>query len=65
MINIAPTTEQRLIQAANHEGLTPEKFLERLLFDYDQNQTDINQAELAFNEPGEISLFELKQKYQL
>ncbi|MDD2661349.1 MAG: hypothetical protein PHY54_16990 [Methylococcales bacterium] len=65
MIDIAPTTEQRLIQAANHEGLTPEKFLERLLFDYDQEQADINQAELAFNEPGAISLSELKQKYRL
>lgn len=65
MIDIAPTTEQRLIQAANHEGVTPEKFLERLLFDYDQEQTDINQAERVFTEPGETSLSEIKQKYQL
>lgn len=62
MLNLEPTTEQRIRQAASESGLSIQNFLDQLIERY---QWDIQQADLALGEPGEISLEELKAKYDL
>jgi hypothetical protein len=65
MITLEPTTEQRIRQAAIESGLTIQSFLDQLIERYQCDKRDIQQAELALTEPGEISLEELKVKYDL
>ncbi|WP_333877531.1 hypothetical protein [Methylobacter sp.] len=65
MITLEPTTEQRIRQAASESGLSIQNFLDQLIERYQCDKWDIQQAELALSEPGEISLEELKAKYDL
>ncbi|MCF7965632.1 MAG: hypothetical protein K9L79_08855 [Methylobacter tundripaludum] len=65
MIKLEPTTEQRIRQAATESGLTIQTFLDQLIERYLCDKLDIQQADLAMSESGEISLDELKAKYDL
>lgn len=65
MITLEPTTEQRIRQAATESGLTIQTFLDQLIERYLCDKLDIQQADLAMSETGEISLSELKAKYDL
>ncbi len=65
MITLEPTTEQRIRQAATDSGLTIQTFLEQLIERYSCDQQDIQQADLALTEPGEVTLEDLKAKYDL
>jgi hypothetical protein len=65
MITLEPTTEQRIRQAANDSGLTIQSFLDQLIERYLCDKLDIQQADLSMSESGEISLDQLKVKYDL
>ncbi|MCK9396716.1 MAG: hypothetical protein M0Q44_14135 [Methylobacter sp.] len=65
MITLEPTTEQRIRQAAIESGLTIQTFLDQLIERYLCDKLDMQQADLAMSETGEISLEELKAKYGL
>lgn len=65
MINLEPTTEQRIRQAAIESGLTIQGFLDQLIERYQCDKRDIEQADLSLSEAGEISLEDLKVKYDL
>jgi hypothetical protein len=65
MITLEPTTEQRIRQAALESGLSIQIFLDHLIERYQCDKLDIHQADLALSEPGEISLEDLKVKYDL
>lgn len=65
MITLEPTTEQRIRQAATESGLTIQSFLDQLIERYLSDKLDIQQADLALSESGEISLEDLKIKYDL
>lgn len=65
MINLEPTTEQRIRKAANDSGLSIQNFLDQLIERYQCDRLDLQQAELALSEPGEITLEEMKAKYDL
>jgi len=65
MIKLEPTTEQRIRQVATESGLTIQTFLDQLIERYLCDKLDIQQADLAMSESGEISLDELKAKYDL
>ena len=65
MITLEPTTEQRILQAATDSGLTSQAFLEQLIERYSCDKYDVQQANLALTESGEITLEELKAKYDL
>lgn len=65
MITVEPTTEQRIRQAANESGLSIQSFLDQLIERYSIDKLDIQQADMALSEPGEITLDELKAKYGL
>lgn len=65
MITLEPTTEQRIRQAANDSGLTIQIFLDQLIERYLCDKLDIQQADLALSQAGEISLDDLKVKYDL
>jgi hypothetical protein len=65
MIQLPQPTENLLINAANVAGLSPVMFLDNLLREYLEDQTDIQAAAHALTESGEISLDELKAKYDL
>jgi predicted DsbA family dithiol-disulfide isomerase len=65
MITLEPTTEQLIRQAATESGLTIQTFLDLLIERYMSDKLDIQQADLALSQTGEISLDELKAKYDL
>lgn len=65
MITLEPTTEQRIRQAAIESGLTIQTFLDQLIERYQCDKLDIQQADFALSESGEISLDDLKVKYDL
>jgi hypothetical protein len=65
MITLEPTTEQRIRKAATDSGLTIQTFLDQLIERYLCDKLDIQQADLALSEPGEISLEDMKAKYDL
>jgi hypothetical protein len=65
MITLEPITEQRIKQTATESGLTIQSFLDQLVERYLCDKQDIQQADLALSEQGEISLEELKTKYDL
>lgn len=65
MINLEPITEQRIIKAASESGLSVNTFLDRLVEHYLTDKLDIQIADFALTEAGEISLDELKVKYDL
>ncbi|WKJ90940.1 hypothetical protein QZJ86_02100 [Methylomonas montana] len=65
MIELPIPTETRIIQAARAAGVSISTFLDRLLDEYIEDKADIEQAERALQEPGEISAEELKAKYGL
>ncbi len=60
LITLDPTTEQRIRQAATESGLTIQSFLDQLIERYLCDKLDIQQADLALSESGEISLEDLK-----
>lgn len=65
MINLEPITEQRIRKAANDSGLSIQNFLDQLIERYQCDRLDLQQAELALSESGEITLEEMKIKYDL
>ncbi|MGZ5068184.1 MAG: hypothetical protein ACXWF8_01680 [Methylobacter sp.] len=65
MINLEPITEQRIIKAASECGLSVNTFLDQLIERYLTDKIDIQMADYALTEAGEISLDELKAKYDL
>lgn len=65
MLDLPSLTEKRLIQAADAAGLKIAVFLDQLLEQYQIDRYDVEQAERALQEPGEITSEELKAKYGL
>lgn len=65
MLELSTPTETRIVQAAQAAGMSISSFLDSLLDEYLEDQKDIEQAERALQEPGEISAEELKAKYGL
>lgn len=65
MIELPVPTEARIIQAAQTAGVSVSKFLDRLLDEYLEDKVDVEQAERALQEPGEISSEALKAKCDL
>lgn len=65
MIELPVPTETRIIQAAQAAGVSISTFLDRLLDEYLEDKADIEQAERALQESGEITLEEVKSKYGL
>ena len=65
MIQLSRPIENRLIQAAKGAGQNIETFLSSLLDEYLEDKIDIEKAEAAMLEEGEVSHKELKAKYGL
>lgn len=65
MINLPSPVENRLIQAAKAAGMNVETFLDSLLEQYLLDRYDVEQAEAALREDGEITAEALKAKYGL
>lgn len=65
MLDLPPMTEKRIIQAADAAGMKIAVFLEQLLEQYQIDRYDVEQAERALREPGEITSEGLKAKYGL
>ena len=65
MLQLSQPIEKRLLQAANAAGLNIEKFLSSLLDEYAEDRIDIESAEAAMLEEGEVGHEELKDRYGL
>ncbi|MCQ8181863.1 hypothetical protein PL263_08090 [Methylomonas sp. EFPC3] len=65
MIQLPQPTETLLINAATVAGQSPLTFLDNLLREYLDDQADIQAAAQSLTEPGEISLDEMRLKYDL
>lgn len=64
MLNVSKENETRLTALAAVSNQTIDEFIETLLENY-QDELEIKEAEQALQEPGGISLSELKAKYGL
>ena len=65
MIDLPAPTESLLINAAQLAGQSPLVFLDNLLREYLEDKFDIQQADQALQEEGEITLDDFRDKYGL
>ncbi|WP_347986052.1 hypothetical protein [Methylomonas sp. AM2-LC] len=63
MIELSPSTEHRLILAAQAVGQNLSTFLDSLLDEYLEDQFDIKLAETALKEDGGMSLKDFRSKH--
>jgi uncharacterized protein (DUF1778 family) len=64
MLQISEQNESLLVSMARAAGKSVNEFIETLLEIY-QDEADVYEAEQALKEEGDISLNELKAKYEL
>lgn len=65
MIELSKTTETKIIHAANESGQTVSAFLDVLLETYGFDRHDIELADQAMKESGEVTLEQLQASYDL